>query len=161
MPINRDTQRRLLELLAPQFDHFVDLQHEDRLGFERADMDFQLAYLEEHGLVECKRAGMDRIIIMARITAKGLDFLEEDGGLSAILGVVTIRLHDDTIKELIAQKILESDLAQPDKRRYLDALRELPAETTKHVVLKLVDMGLAAGPKAMEWLGKQLPALLA
>lgn len=72
---------------------------------------------------------------------------------------MTIKLHDDTIKELIAQRVLESDLPAPEKRKYLDALRELPGESTKHLVLKLVDMGLEAGPQAMAWLGKLLQGL--
>ncbi|MGO2959581.1 MAG: hypothetical protein ACTIDN_11190 [Acetobacter sp.] len=37
----------------------------------------------------------------ARITTDGLDFLTPDGGLSAQLGVVTVRLDADTIKALI------------------------------------------------------------
>ena len=41
----------------------------------------------------------------ARITAKGIDFLEDDGGLSAILGVVTVKLHADTLREMLAKKI--------------------------------------------------------
>lgn len=34
------------------------------------------------------------------ITAASLDFLEDDGGLSAILGIITVKLHADTIKGL-------------------------------------------------------------
>lgn len=159
MPIDRPAQLKLLHALAAPYPGAVDIQKPEVLDMDRETMTFQLSYLEEHGLVSCKWAGMDRVPILAQITAKGLDFIEKDGGLSAILGVVTIRLHDDTIKELITQRILGSDLSQPDKRRYLDALRELPAESTKHLVLKLVDMGLEAGPQAMGWLGKFLAGL--
>lgn len=76
--------------------------------------------------------------------------------MGAILGVVTIRLHDDTIKELIQAKILRSDLPETEKKRYLDQLRELPAETTKHLVLKLVDLGLEKGPEAIATIGTYL-----
>lgn len=67
-----------------------------------------LQYLEEHGL--CKSGvmiGADGHLALgeSRITAAGLDFLEDDGGLSAILGVVTVRLHADTIRALIDAKI--------------------------------------------------------
>ena len=85
-----------------------------------------------------------------------MDFLADDGGLSAILGVVTIKLHDDTIKSLIESKILESDLPEPEKKRFLDHLRELPGEATKHLVLKLVDLGLEKAPTAIEVIGKVL-----
>lgn len=90
------------------------------------------------------------------IRPTGLDFLADDGGLSAILGTVTIKLHDDTIKELIAQRIELAELPAAEKKRYLDQLRELPAETTKHLVMKLVDMGLDAAPQAMALIGKLL-----
>lgn len=118
-----------------------------------------LIYLDEHGLVESgvTRVGRDGYTFRgATITAKGLDFLENDGGLSAILGVVTIRLHDDTIKSLLEKKIIESALPSPEKKRYLDQLRELPAETTKHLVLKLVDLGLEKGPAAIAAIGTLL-----
>lgn len=156
MPIDRPAQLKLLHDLATHYPDNVDIQNPEVVGMNTATIRFHLSYLEEHGLVDCRWAGMDRTPILAKITAPGLDFIEKDGGLSAILGVVTIRLHDDTIKELIAQRILGSDLPQPDKRRYLDALRELPGESTKHLVLKLVDKGLETGPQAMEWLEKLL-----
>lgn len=123
-----------------------------------------LVYLEEHGLIDLgyKRSaslgGPTRYVEVGgtKITAKGQDFLLGDGGLSAILGVVTIKIHDDTLKTLIEAKILHSDLAPPDKKRWIDQLRELPAETTKHLVLKLVDLGLANGPAALGAIGTAL-----
>lgn len=117
-----------------------------------------LWYLIEHGLI-ANRERKDPYGIAPNgfaITHRGLDFLADDGGLSAVLGVVTVRLHDDTIKALVATKIHESNLPEPEKKRYLDQLRELPAETTKHLVLKLVDLGLEQGPKAIETIGKWL-----
>ena len=118
-----------------------------------------LFYLQEHGLISIAgKLAMDQSLAYqgGKLTAKGLDFLEDDGGLSAILGVVTIKLHDDTIKGLIESKIIASDLPQPEKQRYLDRLRELPAETTKHLVLKLVDLGLEKGTAAIDMIGRLL-----
>lgn len=111
-----------------------------------------VAYLHEHGLIQGvypERHGRRAAPIGALITAKGIDFLADDGGLGAILGVVTVKLHEDTLKELVAEKIQESDLPEPEKKRFLDQLRELPGETTKHLVLKLVDAGLENWPKAL------------
>ncbi|WNB79610.1 MULTISPECIES: hypothetical protein [unclassified Stenotrophomonas] len=84
----------------------------------------------------------------AKITAKGMDFLAGDGGLGAILGVVTIKLHEETLRHLIEAKVLESDLPQTQKQRLLDQLRQLPAETTKHLATQLVDAGLKNWPAA-------------
>ena len=70
----------------------------------------------------------------------------------------TVRLHDDTVKALIAERIKSSDLPPEEKKRWLDSLRELPGETTKHLVLKLVDLGLDQAPAAIAAIGKWLGA---
>lgn len=153
MLIDRTLQRQILQALA---DVYPDLGTK-ALGalkqLAKEDVVIgNLLYLEEHGLIV---SGVTRqfsgFLINGghlKITAKGLDFLSDDGGLSAILGVVTIKLHDDTIKSLIEAKILDADLPDPDKRKYLDALRELPAESTKHLAMKLIDAGLENAPVA-------------
>ena len=164
MKLDRDLQRAILQKLADVYPTTGStvLKEIDQLG----DDDMIVAnmlYLEEHELL---RSGIIRstsgknMVISAqlKITAKGLDFLADDGGLSAILGVVTIKLHDDTLKNLIQAKILQSDLSQPDKKRWLDQLRSLPAETTKHLVLKLVDLGLENAPAALAAIGMILKA---
>ena len=119
-----------------------------------------LIYLEEHGLIDPSlKMAIDRQYYYSggKVTAKGNDFMLGDGGLSAIFGVVTIRLHDDTVRSLIEMRVMESDLAPPDKQKLIDQLRSLPVETIKHVVLKLVDLGLEKGPQAIasikNWLG--------
>ena len=112
-----------------------------------------LVYLEEHGLADSSITyGVDGHMSsgLPRITAKGMDFLADDGGLSAILGVVTVKLHEDTLKELIGQRIAESDLPTPEKSRLLDQLKSLPGEAIKHLTLKLVDAGLSNWPAALQ-----------
>lgn len=156
MPLNRALQLDILHTLAEHYPRGLAKGHFNKWP-NSTDFMFQLKYLEEHGLASRAWTGhTSPTPDFAHITAKGLDFIADDGGLSAILGVVTIRLHDDTIKQLVAQKIQESDLPPADKKQYLDQLRELPAETTKHLVMKLVDMGLEAAPQAMGLLGKFL-----
>ncbi len=149
--LNRDLQRTLLEVLAASYPEpvYADFLRQHAPGSE---LEVNIAYLGEHELVVATFMGsmdMGNQLLTAKITAKGLDFLADDGGLGAILGVLTIRLHEDSIKQLIARQIHASDLAPPDKKRYLDRLRELPAETTKHLVLKMVDAGLENWQKAL------------
>ena len=159
MKLNRKLQREILEELADAFPNNTEqaLKELDE-SYDEETLVANMLYLEEHGLIV---SGISRALggevffntEQLRATSRGMDFLLDDGGLSAVLGVVTIKLHDDTLKSLIEAKILQSDLPQPDKKKYLDALRELPAETTKHLVLKLVDMGLASGPAAIAAIG--------
>lgn len=144
MQLDRTYQKQLLEELAIRYPNLVDFK--DR--FDDVDsIDKYVAngvYLEEHGLLEGART------MSPRITHKGLDFLADDGGLSAILGVVTVKLHEDTLKNLIGQRIAESGLPTPEKSRLLDQLKSLPGEAIKHLTLKLVDAGLSNWPAALQ-----------
>lgn len=149
--LDRDGQRALLERLAEDYPETVAADFLYPV-IEAYKLAANAAYLHEHGLIEATFFGpkeMGNALLMARLTHRGMDFLLGDGGLTAILGVMTVRLHEESIKDLIAVQIRSSDLSQPDKQRYLDQLRELPAETTKHLVLKMVDAGLANWQKAL------------
>uniref|UniRef100_UPI00333E66D3 hypothetical protein n=1 Tax=Castellaniella defragrans TaxID=75697 RepID=UPI00333E66D3 len=163
MKLDRDLQKKTLEALSERYPdemEFLDLRKiVVGSGAEYGDEEHfwaNLIYLGQHGLVRNTPPIDEHDEGCSAITHKGLDFLADDGGLSAILGVVMIKLHDDTLKSLIEAKILASDLPQPDKKRWLDQLRSMPAETTKHLVLKLVDLGLANTPAALAAIGTLL-----
>ena len=155
--LDRNHQRQLLQMMADSYPQPVD--GGTLMGGEFNKSNVNIAYLHEYGLVEGTWYGtLDRgnMLAQANITAKGMDFLAEDGGLGAILGVVTIKLHDNTLKAIIEAKVLSADLPEHDKQRYLDQLRELPGETTKHLVLRLVDAGLDNWQKALPLLQSML-----
>ncbi len=88
----------------------------------------------------------------ALITAKGLDFIQDDGGLSAILGVVTVKLHDDTIRRLLIDKVQASEEPEGVKERLVDAIKSAPAETLKTVVQKTLEAGIQSLPNAVQLL---------
>jgi hypothetical protein len=110
-----------------------------------------LNYLKGHGLlsedatsVRPSTSGSGGGVILIskpKITEKGLDFLKDDGGLSAILGVVTVRFEADTIRTILQLKVDQSDLSPADKQKLSDVLQELPAESIKHLTTKIVDTG--------------------
>lgn len=154
--LDRAFQLRLLE----QLRHYHPHSHVGRwqeLDSDENKVKGTLFYLREHGLIETdaqveKRFGGGFAYSSSRITAKGLDFLEDDGGISAILGVQVVKLHDETIRELIIQRVMQADLAPPEKRRLIDGLRELRGESIKHLTMKLLDAGLDNGPDALRWI---------
>ena len=158
MALDRGFQLSVLRRYADVYpNRTYEKWHE--LGDDEHKIAANLLYLQEHDLITI--AGQlgssgDLIYQGGSITAKGMDFLADDGGLSAILGVVTIRLHDDTIKAIIEAKILQSDAPEPTKKRMIDRLRALDGEATKHLVLKLVDYGLGQGAKSIEMIGSML-----
>ncbi|WP_156440152.1 hypothetical protein [Burkholderia savannae] len=156
MNLDRTYQRELLEELARAYPDYVDnrsqLQPEGAESTRRYIAN--IAYLDQHGLVDCPAhpfgPGETKAWGLPSITARGMDFLADDGGLSAILGVVTVKLHEDTLKDLIGQRIAESDLPTPEKSRLLDQLKLLPGEAIKHLTLKLMDAGLSNWPAALQ-----------
>jgi hypothetical protein len=114
-----------------------------------AELMGNLLYLEEHGLVDAGiQISLDNHFgtYGFKATAKGLDFIADDGGLSAILGVVTVRLHEDSIKALLLRQIEESSEPSSVKESLAHQVRELPAEALKSVTTKALEAGLKSMP---------------
>ena len=86
--LDRKLQREILEDLREAYPEVVSVNTGGGQD-EAAAFKYNLMYLIEHGLcaAEILRApGMPVSIKYARITAKGIDFLEADGGLTVTLG---------------------------------------------------------------------------
>lgn len=95
-----------------------------------------LRYLAEHGLVVCNDKNLSATV---KITAKGIDFLTDDGGLSAILGVVTVRLHSDTIQTLLDAKINEANIPPEEKSRLKGILSKMGDVALAKFIEKAID----------------------
>lgn len=146
--LNRALQRRLLEQIADGYPDFVE---PDDLGFDQADPAWvqNVAYLEEHGLVENRgHVALDGppCILLSKITAQGIDFLSEDGGLNAVLNVVTVRLDGDTLKALLTQKVEESPLPPEEKSRIKELLQKAGEEGLKKATTLLVEAAVKHAP---------------
>lgn len=96
------------------------------------------------------------LINKPKITEKGLDFLQDDGGLSAILNVVTVKFETQTLKAILVNKINQSDLDPEQKQSMNLALEELPAESIKHLTTKLLDECVDNLPAAVVLIGTWL-----
>ena len=118
-----------------------------------------LVYLEEHRLCSSGLlAGIDENYSYggARITAIGLDFLEDDGGLSAILKTVTIKVHADTLRDMFNSKIETSALPQTEKSELKERIKSLPQKVLETATSDLVKAGLNNIPNFVEWMHKML-----
>lgn len=121
-----------------------------------------LVYLAGHHLIKCDATADDKgriSIIRAKINAAGLDFLADDGGLTAILGVVTVKLHADTIKDLMIAKIQSSEAIPTVKENLIKKLKELPADTAKELFMAIVKKGIDSIPNIAQWLPTFLHSL--
>lgn len=164
MKLDRALQRQILEDLAEAFPDCmdVDLYRGKYLPLGEPIFAANVIYLEMHGLMTggaITHAFTGQFIVnlsMVQISHKGLDFVQDDGGLGAILGVTTVRLHADTLRELIEMRIAESDASPEEKKRFIDHLRALPSEGLKHLTTRLVDLALDSVPSALPLLQKLL-----
>lgn len=105
MNLNRSLQLRMLQALRESYPahtpHFTQ-------RFE-SDPDFipNLHYLKGHGLltgVEVKTSIPPQLLNI-RITEAGVDFLEDDGGIGAILRTVTVKLDAEQLRQILAGKV--------------------------------------------------------
>ncbi|MGJ7495567.1 hypothetical protein ACSFA8_10850 [Variovorax sp. RT4R15] len=159
MKLDRKLQREVLGILRDTYPRPEQSRLFNTAGCD-SDRDEQIAanliYLEEHGLV---RSGIEfslngAVIYQggATITAAGLDFLEDDGGLTAILGTVTVKLHADTIRDLMLAKVEASGLPAPEKSALSKAISTLSGEALKEVAKKLVAAGMDNAPDAITFI---------
>ena len=86
-----------------------------------------------------------------------MDFLADDGGLSAILGTVTIKFETEQLRAILATKIMSSNLSSERKTTMVDAIKELPAEGLKHLTMKIVDAGWDNMDSLMSLIQSALP----
>lgn len=155
MKLNRSAQSAILKELEKIYPEETGLVELMRVHGDEEEVITNTRYLHEHGLVKGKfsiDSARKWDLITATITAKGLDFLADDGGLTAILGVVTVRLEADTVRALMTAKINDSDLPTHEKSRLIEALRDLPAESLKQLTSHIVDAGVRHAPDAIQWL---------
>ena len=151
MILDRELQLELLNKIAECYPFaWVDFEKKsDSEDYIKTAIN--LNYLKGHGLLSEDatslrpstqgNGGGAVFILKPKITEKGLDFLKDDGGLTAILGVVTVRFEADTIRTILQLKVDQSDLSPADKKKLHDVLQELPAESIKHLTTKIVDTG--------------------
>lgn len=152
MNIDRPLQRTILESLRDVYPEIANLV-EDMPYKDHPDLMSNLFYLEEHGLIlsKGKRAnlmGTPSIIFTAKITAIGLDFLEDDGGLSTILNKLTIKIDDNQFRELLLQKVTAS-VPTEQKSEIVKTIKSLPGEALKTICMRLVNLGLDTVPDAV------------
>lgn len=160
MKIDRELQRRLLEAAVDVYPSDTYPEVDDLSWKEQHNLAGQLYYLDEHGLIENHaQISMEGHVMFGayKATKAGIDFLADDGGLSAVLGVVTVKLHDDTIRSLLIQRIEESEGDATVKGELVKQVRSLPAEALKTLTTRALEAGLRHLPNAIQLLHTWLP----
>ena len=154
MKLDRELQRKILEELAdihPQRGFPSRLIEDEHIAASN------LVYLEELELIE-ESVGVNINnqfrFNPTRITAKGMDFLADDGGLSAILGTVVVKFHSDTIRLLLINKLDSCDIPEAEKSTIRNHLERLSGGAMEEAGRYLMNQGIQNLPNAIDWLGK-------
>ena len=152
--LDRLLQLEILEYLKAKYPE--DNEDVYLSQFEgRLDLLANLKYLYEHGLINAdipRPIDQPFIILVHGITAKGLDLLENDGGLSAILKTVIVKFEAEHIRSILEEKILTFPLDDQDRESALAIISKLPAEGLNHLMTKLIHVGLHNIPSLAQWL---------
>jgi hypothetical protein len=151
--MNRTLQREILIKLEAAYPKPLSASD---LGSSAGDPEFTraIAYLAEHSLVKrhLAKTPYASIDLGTSITAAGLDFLADDGGLTAVLGVVTVRFEAETLRALLAAKVDSSAMPEEEKSRIRKWLASVGEEGLKTATTRLVDAALDQVPDAFQWL---------
>ncbi|RZZ90625.1 hypothetical protein [Pseudoxanthomonas winnipegensis] len=114
----------------------------------------EVLYLQGHGLVTALTKEFDGEVHLGwvQITHQGRDYIDSTGGLGAELGVVTVRLHEDTIRQLLISQVRGSDADDTVKGKLVDQLKALPAEGVSKLAERALEQSLRYMPDVIRWL---------
>ena len=150
MILDRDLQLDLLSKMSSSYPEYFDFSGTCEHGTEKYNkVVANLYYLQQHNLIEERSTlrsnavdGIKRLQIhLPTINQNGLDFLANDGGLSAILSTITIKIDTEQFRQLLLVRVSESNLPPDQKNQITSALESLPAESIKHLSTKVLDWG--------------------
>ncbi|KGB00157.1 hypothetical protein DR73_2214 [Enterobacteriaceae bacterium ATCC 29904] len=106
-----------------------------------------LLYLEGHGLITsgliAHTSSYGINFGNLSITVRGIDFMQDDGGLSAILGVQTIKFHKDAVV-VLEDLIALSNMSDEQKEKAKSTIGEMTTEAIKTVVQAATTAGISA-----------------
>ncbi|MCW2477765.1 hypothetical protein [Candidatus Symbiopectobacterium sp. NZEC135] len=157
---DRELQKHILSVciscypkcsLKEEFDTNIMPKDEDKILAN-------ISYLAEHNLLTIFPQRTDEryyVLDNLRATASGVDFMLNDGGLTSMLNIQTIRLHRDTVTAL-EDIIALSNISEPEKAGIVSKLRQLPADAITHLTNELVVKGALSLPAALPLIQKYL-----
>jgi hypothetical protein len=126
--------------------------HEELAGRSGGDIELNCAYLEEHDLVRLNWVGSEnsgRVVLSVLVTATGMDYLANDGGLPAILNVLTVRLESDAVKKIFIERVRSANGDRTAKDRLVEQIKNLSAEKLKEMTKTALSAGLTSLPNSL------------
>ncbi|KKY78057.1 hypothetical protein [Klebsiella michiganensis] len=148
---DRKLQREILQACVDSYPSAPFLEHFNNTAVaECAEHNIQklianINYLYEHKLIVIRSTIIVKdhsILTKITATAKGIDFMLNDGGLSAILNVQTIKFHREAVV-VLEDLIAISSMNDEQKEKAKNTLGELSTEALKTMVQAATTAGLS------------------
>ena len=152
---NRNLQLQILQLALESYPDPIEYIPRELAALDKKTLLQNIAYLREEGMIkggiEEYLSGKEPALDTISVTKDAINLLSEEGSISSSLKVVTVKLHDESLTAL--RDFINQNVSDPEEKKvYLQRLKELPADATKHIVLELVGKGLGQIPNAVQWL---------
>lgn len=152
---DRNLQLKILELAVEEYPEQINSIPLELSSLDDRTLLQNIAYLRDEGLIlggiEESFDGIEPALDLISATNDAVNLLSDEGSISASLKIVTVKLHDETLSAL--REFIAQNVPDPEERKgYLQRLKELPADATKHIVLQLLGKGLNQIPDAIQWL---------
>ncbi|HCM9256108.1 TPA: hypothetical protein N5L18_003969 [Enterobacter cloacae subsp. dissolvens] len=152
---NRNLQLQILQLALDSYPDPIEYIPRELAALDKKTLLQNIAYLREEGMIkggiEEYLSGKEPALDTISVTKDAINLLSEEGSISSSLKVVTVKIHDESLTAL--RDFINRNVSDPEEKKvYLQRLKELPADATKHIVLELVGKGLGQIPNAVQWL---------
>lgn len=145
MNLDRELQYEILTQLREYYPEQIEIHKLSISEQNEHQLQFNLWYLHDHDLIKglsTRTIGVPAEIIAAQIGVKGLDFLEDDGGLSAILNIVTIRFEAENIRKILEDKIISATISPEQKKTLKQKIQGMSGDVLKDVITEMMTKGL-------------------
>lgn len=146
MKLDRNHQLKILEYLRDYYHCPADARVNEQSFFHTEDYLMNLKYLYEYGLIkgyESKVMGKREFSLGGvEITAKGLDLLEDDGGVGAILRSVVVKFDAENIRRIMKEKVLSFNIPDEQKTSLVGKIKNFSGKALETITLKLLEKGL-------------------
>ena len=148
MMLDRELQLEVLRFCRDAYPGFINLV--EAPFCDQPHIQANLIYLHELQLINGTLVNGNMEIRAPGITAAGLDFLEDDGGVSAMLRTITVKIDPDDLRSLIAARIETEDLPDEEKDSLIHTMRSLPKQALEKMTERLVNEAVGHLPSALQ-----------
>ena len=148
MKIDRELQLEVLRFCRDAYPANVELV--EAPFCDQPHIHANLIYLQEHQLIDGTLVNGNMEIWNPGITAAGLDFLEDDGGISAMLRTITVKIDPDDLRSLIAARVEASDLSTEEKSSLIHKIRSASKQALEKMAARLVNEAVDQLPSALQ-----------